>query len=99
MVFSSQGDFEIQVADVLLRVDRLCDERSNDQPLASARRSLGLLAARFKKREKIGPRERQTLSSSLETIRQAMGSDSSMEERLFDIEDYVDLHFLLEPPK
>jgi hypothetical protein len=99
MVFSSRGEFEVQVADVLLRVDRICDERSNDHPLASARRSLSLLAERFKKSEKIGPRDRLTLSTSLETIRQAMGSDSTLEERLFDIEDYVDLHLLLEPAK
>ena len=99
MVFSSQGEFEVQVADVLLRVDRICDERSNDYPLASARRSLALLAERVKKSEKIGPRDRLTLSTSLETIRRAMGSDSTMEERLFDIEDYVDLHLLLEPAK
>ena len=99
MAFTSQGDFEIQVADVLMRVERMCDERSNDHSLASARRSLGLLAARFKNSEKIGPRDRLTLSTSLDAIRKVMGSDPPLEERLFDIEDYVDLHFLLEPAK
>lgn len=94
MVFSSKGEFDVQFADLLMKVDRACDENSRDTALSASRRTLALLSDRFKRNEKIRPLDRQQLANALVTVQKAIGHDAALEDRIFDIEDYIDMHFM-----
>lgn len=90
MAIQTKGEFDIQMGDLLLQVDRLLEERSRDAPLQVARRTLGQIAHRLKRGEKLDPKERQSFAGVLETVHKAAGGDEAMQDRLADLEDWID---------
>jgi hypothetical protein len=90
MAIQTQGEFDVQMSDVILQVDRLCADRPRDGALSGARRNLGVIADRMKRGQKVDARDRQTLATAFGAIRSAVGSDDAFEDKIADLEDWID---------
>jgi hypothetical protein len=90
VAIQTPGEFDVQMGDLILQVDRLCSDRPRDGALSGARRNLGVLADRMKRGNKLDARDRQTLSTAFGAIRSAVGTDDAFEDRIADLEDWID---------
>jgi hypothetical protein len=90
MAIHSAGEFDVLLSDIVFRLDRVVHEQPRNAALVSARRQMQLLREWVKKGVKVGPREINSLTSAVETIRTAEKNDAELEERLYDLMDYVE---------
>jgi hypothetical protein len=90
VVLLNGSEFDVKFEDLIQQVERMCDERSRDVALANAKRGLQLILEKFRRQEKLGLLERQSMANALETVRRTMGRDTRYFDQIADIEDYVD---------
>ena len=91
-MYHSRGEFDVQFADLLSATERLCDERSRDQALASARHSLLLLRDKFKRGEMLPQKDRRQLVGATEVLRRVTRGDEKFHDQIADLEDFIDEH-------
>ncbi len=94
VVCQNASEFDVKFEELMLEVTKLCDERSRDAALASARRSLQLSFERFKRGEKIGLLEQKSMVTAMDAVRRAMGRDTRLFEQMADLEDFVDGNYV-----
>jgi hypothetical protein len=90
MAIQSAGEFDVVLSDIVFRLDRVLHEQPRNGALTSARRQMQLLREWVKKGQKIAAREMSAVTSAVETIRMAEKNDSELEDRLYDLMDYVE---------
>ena len=90
MAIHSAGEFDVVLSDIMSRVDRLIHEQPRNGTLISARRQLGLLRDSVKKGLKISAQSMTTINGAVETVRTTEKNDTELEDRLYDLMDYVE---------
>jgi len=90
MAIQTAGEFDVLLSDIVFRVDRLIHEQPNNGALVSARRQLHQLRDWVNKGLKIAPREMIGVNAAVETLRQTEKNDTDLEDRLYDLMDYVE---------
>lgn len=91
MAIQSKSEIGVILTDILLRLERLTEERPHDAALQSAEKTLVATARILKKGGAPSQKDLSALAAAADTLRGALPDDDEMANHLYDIQDYLAL--------
>lgn len=90
MAIYSASEFEVVMATVIAKTERLLDEKPRNEALLQAKRALGALEVAVKRGNKLSALELKALTAAVETIDRLGKGDPDLGDRLYDFIDYIE---------